>query len=249
MPPTVRDAVGARLARASAGARRAVKSAAVIGARVDPSLLAWLLADAAGIGRRVLATGILVPDGTGLRFRHELVRMAVEAGIAAHRKTELHVRLLAGWKRAAPTRPCWPTTPRARAMRRPCCGTPRRRPGVRPPWAHIARRRHSMNGPFVLQKILTSRRWRHCMRARPTSTALLDRWEDAEGARRAALALRRELGDDLSVGANLRNLSRTLWRLCRGPESEQAAGRLFRSWKELPPGRELAWAYATLPAA
>ena len=34
-------------------------------------------------------------DGPALRFRHELVRMAVEAGIAPHRKTELHACLLA----------------------------------------------------------------------------------------------------------------------------------------------------------
>ena len=37
VPPTVRDAVGARLARLSAGTRRAVEAAAVIGARVDLS--------------------------------------------------------------------------------------------------------------------------------------------------------------------------------------------------------------------
>ena len=48
--------------------------------------------------------------------------------------------------------------------------------------------------------------------------ALLDRWEDAEQARRAALALRRELGDQECVGRNLRILSTTLWRLCRGTE-------------------------------
>ena len=95
VPPTVRDAVGARLARASAGARRAVESAAVIGARVEPSLLAWVLADARISADECIATGILVPDGTGLRFRHELVRMAVDAGITPHRKTELHARLLA----------------------------------------------------------------------------------------------------------------------------------------------------------
>jgi hypothetical protein len=43
VPPTVRDAVGARLARSSAGTRRAVESAAVIGARVDRSLLSSIL--------------------------------------------------------------------------------------------------------------------------------------------------------------------------------------------------------------
>src|SRR5499427_7610285 len=95
VPPTVRDAVGARLARSSTGTRQAVESAAVIGARVEPSLLAWVLADAQTSADECMATGILIPDGTGLRFRHELVRMAVEAGIAPHGKTGLHARLLA----------------------------------------------------------------------------------------------------------------------------------------------------------
>src|SRR5215472_5192220 len=95
VPPTVRDAVGARLARASAGARQAVETAAVSGARVDRSLLAWILEDAQASADECLATGILVPDGAGLRFRHELSRMAVEAGILPYRQTELHAHLLA----------------------------------------------------------------------------------------------------------------------------------------------------------
>src|SRR6185437_12218785 len=52
--------------------------------------------------------------------------------------------------------------------------------------------------------------------------ALLDRWEETEGALRTALALRRELGDDLRVGEDLRLLGTTLWRLCRGEESARA---------------------------
>ena len=58
--------------------------------------------------------------------------------------------------------------------------------------------------------------------------ALLDRWEEAEQALRTALALRRELGDDLHVGEDLRLLSTTLWRLCRGEESERAAEEAVR---------------------
>src|SRR5204862_335488 len=54
--------------------------------------------------------------------------------------------------------------------------------------------------------------------------SLLDRWEEAERALRIALRLRRQLGDDLSAGRDLRRLCTTLWRLCRGEESGQAAG-------------------------
>ena len=58
--------------------------------------------------------------------------------------------------------------------------------------------------------------------------SLLDRWEEAERALRAALELRRELGDDLSVGEDLRLLSTTLWRLCRGRSPARAAEEAVR---------------------
>src|SRR5262249_34150132 len=76
--------------------------------------------------------------------------------------------------------------------------------------------------------------------------SLLDRWEQAEGARRAALALRRELGDEENVGANLRLLSITLWRLCRGKESNRTAEEAVAVLEALPPGKELGWAYTNL---
>src|SRR5262249_60231348 len=85
-PPTVRDAGGARLARSSTAARRAVESAAVIGARVDRPLLSSVLGPGSSVDE-CLSTGILIADGTGLRFRHELVRMAVEGGLAPRRQT------------------------------------------------------------------------------------------------------------------------------------------------------------------
>ena len=58
--------------------------------------------------------------------------------------------------------------------------------------------------------------------------------------------MRRELGDGLSAGKDLQRLCTTLWRLCRGEESGQAAGEAVRVLEALPPGPELAWAYASL---
>ena len=93
VPPTIRDVVAARLARLSPGTRRAAEAAAVIGARVDLPLLSSVQ-EGSSVDE-CLATGLLVSDESGVRFRHELVRMAVEAGIPPHRQTELHARLLA----------------------------------------------------------------------------------------------------------------------------------------------------------
>jgi predicted ATPase len=63
VPSTVSDAVGARLARCSQGARELVETAAVIGARVSPALLAAVHPGASSPADEVLATGMLIPDG------------------------------------------------------------------------------------------------------------------------------------------------------------------------------------------
>jgi DNA-binding CsgD family transcriptional regulator/tetratricopeptide (TPR) repeat protein len=249
VPPTVRDAVGARLARASAGARQAVETAAVIGARVDRSLLAWLLADTQVSADECLATGILVPDGPGLRFRHELSRMAVEAGITPHRETELHARLLARLEAAG-------ADPALLAHHAEGAGDA---PAVLRHAPEAARRSADLGAHRE-----AAAQFERALRSaqdlgKPALAALyegladeyavLDRWEQTEKARRSALALRRELGDQEHVGANLRVLSTTLWRLCRGEESDQAAEEAVRVLEALPPGKELAWAYGNLAAS
>jgi DNA-binding CsgD family transcriptional regulator/tetratricopeptide (TPR) repeat protein len=78
---------------------------------------------------------------------------------------------------------------------------------------------------------------------------LLDRWEEAEAALKVALTLRRDCGDELGTGRNLLSLSTTLWRLCRGLESDQAAQEAFEVIQALPAGPDLAWAYASLGAS
>ena len=93
MPGSVRDLAAARLARLSPGGRRVVEAAAVSGARVDPALLSP--AEGSSPVEEALGAGIFLADASGVRFRHELVRLAVRAGIPPFRQAELHVRLLA----------------------------------------------------------------------------------------------------------------------------------------------------------
>jgi DNA-binding CsgD family transcriptional regulator/tetratricopeptide (TPR) repeat protein len=247
VPPTVRDAVGARLARSSPGTRRVVESAAVIGMRVDRSLLSSVLEGSGSTAGECLTTGILVADGPGLRFRHELVRMAVEAGIAPHRKTELHARLLAELEAGGDADPV--------LLAHHAEGAADEKAVLR--HAPEAARRSSALGAHREAAAQFERALRFADDLdRPALAALhegaageyslLDRWEEAERALRVALQLRRELGDDLGVGKDLQRLCTTLWRLCRGEESGRAAGEAVRVLEALPPGPELAWAYANL---
>ena len=246
VPPTVRDAVGARLARSSASTRRLVEAAAVIGARVDRTLLSSVLGpgSSAGDGQ---AAGILVPDGVSLRFRHELVRMAVEAGIAPQRRIELHACLLAVLGERDDADPA--------LLAHHAEGAGDEKAVLR--YAPEAARRSSALGAHREAAAQFERALRFAdERDGPTLAALregaareyslLDRWEEAERALRAALQLRRRLRDDLSAGRDLRRLCTTLWRLCRGEESGQAAEEAVRVLQARPPGRELAWAYAGL---
>jgi DNA-binding CsgD family transcriptional regulator/tetratricopeptide (TPR) repeat protein len=94
IPPTVRDAVLARVMRLTEPARTVLEAAAVIGTRCEP----WLLQQVAGgdpsAAESCLAAGMLVVDGDAYAFRHELAREAVLGTIVPPRRTELNRRTL-----------------------------------------------------------------------------------------------------------------------------------------------------------
>src|SRR5215469_15722476 len=245
VPATIRDVVAARLARLSTGTRRAVEAAAVIGARVDLSLLSSALGGSSV--DECLATGLLVADGSGVRFRHELVRLAVEAGIPPHRQTELHIRLLAALEERGDADPALLAhhaegAGDAQAVLRHAPEAAGRSAALgahREAAAQYERALRSSRNPD--KPVLAA-----LYEGAATEYSLLDRWEQAEGARRNALTLRRELGDKEKVSANLRLLSTTLWRLCRGEEASRAAHEAVAVLEGSPPSEELAWAYASL---
>ena len=221
--------------------------AAVIGTRIDRSLLAGVLAGPDSAVDECLTNGFLIEDGTGLRFRHELVRMAVAATIAPHRKTELHARLLAGLEEADDADPAVLAhhaegAGDKEAVRRHAPEAARRSSALGAHREAAAQFERALrfadpdDRPAVagLQEDL----------AREYS--LLDRLQEAEQALRTALALRRELGDHLAIGQDLRRLSETLWQLCEGEESARTAAEAVGVIEALPAeGPELAWAYAS----
>jgi len=259
IPPTVRDAVGARLARAAPSTRRLVESAAVIGGRVDRELLAAVLNDpgngtgngpddGAGLDEG-LSTGILMADGPGMRFRHELVRMAVEASIPPHRTAELHKRLLTALEDRGGADPALLAHHAEGADDAPAA---RRH-------AQEAARRSAALGAHREAAAQFERALRFAAGAGDATLAalheglggeyaLLDRWDEAETALRTALRLHHNLGDELSAGRNLWMLSKALWRLCRGEEAAETAQEGVRVLAGQPPSPELAWAYAHLSA-
>ena len=244
IPPTVRDVVGARLARATVPVRDALQAAAVIGNSVDRDLLASVADGSPALLDDCLRTGLLWADARSLRFRHELLRLAVEQAIAPHRKSELHARLLAVLQEYGNSDPAVLAhhaegAGDAAAIRR---------------HARTAARRSAELGAHREAAAHYERALRYADPADQRTLAelqeglaaeciLLDRLDDSEAALGAALRHRRELGDDLSVGEDLSVLSRVLCYQCRGEESSRAAEESLAVLRSLPPGPELALAY------
>jgi len=182
--------------------------------------------------------------------------MAVEAGIAPHRKSELHSRLLAALEQQSLADPA--------LLAHHAEGAADGDAVLR--HAPEAARRSSALGAHRESAAQYERALRftgtrtHRGDIEPADLAemaetyegiareysLLDRWEEAEKALRVALRLRRELGDDRRVGHDLQLLATTLWRLCRGAESHRAAAEAVDVLLPGGPCRELGWACAYL---
>lgn len=94
IPPSVRDAVLAKLAELDDSARAAVEVASLAGRVIDAELLDRLGASPGAVDA-MIEVGIAVSDGSGVRFRHELTRRTIEQEIPAHRRALMHRRLLA----------------------------------------------------------------------------------------------------------------------------------------------------------
>jgi DNA-binding CsgD family transcriptional regulator/tetratricopeptide (TPR) repeat protein len=241
MPPTVRDVVGARLARASAPVREAVQAAAVIGTSIDPEVIASVLGGSAAPLDDCLRTGLLTADAGGLRFRHELARMAVEEAIGPHRRGELHARVLAVLADTGETDPAVLAHHAEGAGDVAAIGR----------YALAAARRSAALGAHREAAAQYQRALRYAdpadlpglaglQEGLAAECSLLDRLEGAEAALRTAVQHRRELGDTLQVGEDLNMLSGNLWQQCRGDESIRAAEEALRVLQPLPPGPQLA---------
>lgn len=94
LPPSVQDAVLARVHRLSPQARLALESAAVIGSRVEPSLVYTMPGVTADAVDECVTSGMLRLEAPAYTFRHELVRQSVLSGITPGRLGALHWQAL-----------------------------------------------------------------------------------------------------------------------------------------------------------
>ena len=249
LPPSVRDAVLARVARLSAQSCATLDVAAVIGARVEPRLLDDIAGpDAAGVDECV-ARGVLRSDGAQLAFRHELARMAVLDAIAAPRRARLHAAVLA----ALEARDAGPDAlaslahhaeaagNRAAVLRyAPAAG--RRAAGLLAHREAAAQYARALRFADELAPELRA----GLLEARAYECYLTQQIDDAIAARTEALAIWRRTHDRINEGNTLRWLSRLNWFRGHNAQAEAAGRAALDVLEPAGPSRQLAMAYSNL---
>ena len=230
VPASARDAILARVAGLGTESRRALDCASLLGTRFETWLVREAAAVDAGVLDDLLDAGIAVADGPALRFRHEIARQAVEAQIPPHRATELHDRILAALldHGCADAARLAFHAEGAHDDERVLVHAPR------------AAREAAALASHQEASAQYERAIRHAAQADPTmraglldalseELACVDRWPAASTNRQVAIAIWREVGDQLREGESQARLGAVMWRLCRGAESVDA----FRRAREL----------------
>jgi DNA-binding CsgD family transcriptional regulator len=248
LPETVRDAVLARVASLDVAARSVLDVVSLVPGRAE----LWLL-EAAVPGEveaidRCLAAGVLLDDGAGVAFRHELARLAVESAVAPARRRALHAAILGAL--AAP--PSGAPDISRMAHHAEEAGDVDAVLLHAPEAARLAAGRSSHReaaGQYAraLRHAdgLATRERADLLDAYGRELRLTGRADESIDAYRAAIALYRELGDRLAEGASLAQMTMPCHTAGRTVDAEEASRVAIDLLEALPESRELGYAYAT----
>ena len=249
LPDTIRDAVLARTARLDGPARALLDAVAIFPRQAELWLLEAVASAASSHLEACLRTGVLRSAQDAIAFRHELARLVVEESIAPDQALALHrsalvalaeppfgkpdlSRLAHHAEAAADCEAVLVYAPRA-------AGEASQLGAHREAASHYARAlRHAEELPPRELADLLERRSRECY--------LTDEADEAIDALQRAAACYRAIGDRRKEGETLAALGNILWCPGRGDEARRTAREAVDLLEQLPPGRELALAYATL---
>jgi DNA-binding CsgD family transcriptional regulator len=246
VPVTVRDAVSARAARLLPTSRAVLELVSVVPARTEM----WLISDAISTDtaaiEECISAGMLRYEGDAIAFQHELARLAIEDSLANTRRQGLHALVL----KALLNRNSEALLARIvhhAAQARDASAVLEYAPlAARQAAALNAHRESASHYQIALQyadKLAPEER-AELYECRSYECYLTDQMEEAWKARRQALDIWMQLGDERRRGDSLRWMSRLSWYLGRKIEAEDYGVEAVTILENLPPGKELAMAYS-----
>ena len=251
VPPTVRDAVAARVARLSPGARRTLEAAAVLGVRVEAILVTSVGSTrAAASGLRECIDRQLLQESDGVvSFRHELARRSVLDQLGPSERVDLNRRALAVMQRGLV-----PADDARMVQHAIESGSIEAIATLAPQAAKHASGlgAHGEAADYLaIVLALTTgtdvRAHAELQERYAYECAVSGRVAAARTAQEAALAGWRRLEDRLREGDAMRALSMYMWHAGEGDAARDMAGSAVTVLETVEPaGRELAHAYAKL---
>lgn len=249
IPDTIRDAVLARVARLSDGAQALAEAVAVVPPQAELWLLEALAAHQMDRLEECIASGILVPQPVAVAFRHELARLAIAESTMPDRTLslqraalsalsnppsgELDVTRLAHHAEAAGDAEAVLRFAPIAAVRATSAGAHREAA------AQYARALRFSRG-------ISGRSKAELFESRAHACYLSGQFLPAIDAQQSALDAYRAINAQVKVGGSLRSLSRLLRYVGRAADALATCKEAVAILEELPPGRELALAYANL---
>ena len=249
LPDTVRDAVLARAARLSGGARSLLDAVALLPPRADLWLLERVARDDLPSLDECLTSGMLQSEGLAVGFRHELARSVIEDSLSPWRRLELHRLILAALSAPPSGQPDTARLAHHSEAAGDEAAVLRYAPEAAGRAAELGAHREAA---AQFQRALRfadalPRDQRARLRDRLSYECYLTgQITAAIDARRGALEDHRSTGDRLREGDAHRWLSRLAWFNTDGATAETEALLAVDLLEPLPPGRELAMAYSNL---
>jgi DNA-binding CsgD family transcriptional regulator/tetratricopeptide (TPR) repeat protein len=243
LPASVRDAVLARTRTLTPPARNVLDTAALIGSRLPSELLVSLVEDPL-VMDDLISHGLLIKDGDDLRFRHEIVRVLIEAAVPPYRKAAIHTKIMDALLASRCDDDARLAFHAEGAGRDHLVVRYGSRAGRRASELAAHREAAAQYGRALRSAMETDIRTRaELSDALAQELALVDRWEESAEMRIAACELWRNAGDPRRESPSMREVAKAMWRLCRGPEWLQASEAALALAEPLGPSPELARAY------
>ncbi len=186
---------------------------------------------------------MIVAERDEVAFRHELARLAVESAISPAGRRSLHASILRALEsRGDLSRLAHHAEEAGRTEAVLAYATAAGREAAaasshREAASQYARALRHADGLGTAERASLLDRYAE-------EAALTGQYDSSVSARLAGLELYRQLGDALRVGETLSRLTNSYTRLGRNREAEAASRESIEVLESLPPGRELAWAYA-----